>query len=257
MAAAAIATVTAIEGTAYARNAEGELRELRVGDQLRQGETLVTPEGSRVELELADGEAIAIAGIPEVSIDADMLAELAAGADEAALRDETLDDVIAALEGDGDLSEVLEATAAGAGADGTNAGSSFIRLARISEDTPEFSGLRDASGTEATAFVEQGEPIIGAELEPDAATTPEEQPVTIAVLDNDDYVEGAIVSAVSAPQNGVASINADGTVTYKTNPGFTGQDTFTYTSITPDGNVTGTTTVTVDVTPTSEPPPPP
>ncbi|KGE03119.1 retention module-containing protein [Pseudohaliea rubra] len=257
MATAAIATVTAIEGTAYARNAEGELRQLRVGDQLRQGETLVTPEGSNVELDLADGQQIAIADVPEVTMDSDMLAEFAASADEAALRDDTLDEVIAALEGDGDLSEILEATAAGAGADGTNAGSTFIRLSRIAEDTPEFSGIVAASGLDANAVVDQGEPIIGAELQPDEATTPEEQPVTIAVLDNDDYVEGAIVSAVSAPDNGVATINDDGTVTYKPNPGFTGQDTFTYTSITPDGNVTGTTTVTVDVTPTSEPPPPP
>ncbi|MHA7815980.1 MAG: retention module-containing protein, partial [Pseudohaliea sp.] len=256
MATAVIATVTAIEGTAYARSAEGELRELRVGDELRQGETLVTPEGSSVELESAEGEAMVVAQAEELAISADMLTRLAASADEAAVREATLDEVIAALDGDGDLSEVLDAPAAGGDA-GTNAGSSFIRLARISEETPEFSGLRDASGADASAFVEQGEPIIGADLRPDEATTPEEQPVTIPVLDNDDFVEGAIVSAVSVPQNGAASINEDGTVTYTPDPGFTGQDTFTYTAITPDGNVTGTTTVTVDVTPTSEPPPPP
>ncbi|MEQ8264946.1 retention module-containing protein, partial [Pseudohaliea sp.] len=262
MAAAAIATVTAIEGTAYARNAEGELRELRVGDQLRQGETLVTPEGSRVELELVDGQALAIADVPEVRMDADMLAELAAGADEAALRDATLDDVIAALEGDGDLSEVLEATAAGAGADGTNAGSSFIRLARISEDTPEFSGLRSASNPDENLFVEQAEQINGADASPDSGETPRDTPITIPVLVNDNFVEGAVVTAVSNPANGTATINADGTVTYTPSDGFTGLDTFTYTVVTPDGNVSDSAAVTIDVTavepePAPEPAPEP
>ena len=47
---AAIATVASATGKAYARNADGELRELRTGDVLKEGETVVTPDGGRVEL---------------------------------------------------------------------------------------------------------------------------------------------------------------------------------------------------------------
>ena len=80
MAEAVIATIAAIEGTAYARNAEGELRELQVGDELRQGETLVTPEGSQVTLEgiEGEGEAMVVAQVEELAISADMIAQLAA-----------------------------------------------------------------------------------------------------------------------------------------------------------------------------------
>ncbi len=37
----AIATVVAVTGNAYARNADGELREIRLGDVLLEGETVV------------------------------------------------------------------------------------------------------------------------------------------------------------------------------------------------------------------------
>jgi hypothetical protein len=56
------------------------------------------------------------------------------------------------------------------------------------------------------------------------------------------------VAVVVAPANGAAVVNADGTITYTPNPGFSGVDTFTY-------SVEGSTaTVTVNV---AAPPPPP
>ena len=58
MAQEALATVTSMSGRAQARNAEGELRELGVGDQLRNGETVVTPDGGTVELSLSDGSCL-------------------------------------------------------------------------------------------------------------------------------------------------------------------------------------------------------
>jgi hypothetical protein len=56
------------------------------------------------------------------------------------------------------------------------------------------------------------------------------------------------VTVVVAPANGAAVVNADGTITYTPNPGFSGVDTFTY-------SVEGSTaTVTVNVG--AQPPPP-
>ncbi len=61
----------------------------------------------------------------------------------------------------------------------------------------------------------------------DVATT--HSPVTINVLANDSDVDGdkLTVTSASAP-HGTTMINADRTVTYTPNDGFSGQDTLTY-----------------------------
>lgn len=148
MADVAIATVVAVIGKAYARNADGELRELKPGDVLLEGETVVTPDGGSVELALADGSPFVVADVPEMLLTRDIVAERAAGAEESAIEDETITALLAALEGDGDILEGLEATAAGAGGagGGEGEGSSFIRLARIVEETDEFTGLAAFDG---------------------------------------------------------------------------------------------------------------
>ncbi|MCX2576382.1 DUF7507 domain-containing protein, partial [Pedobacter sandarakinus] len=57
-------------------------------------------------------------------------------------------------------------------------------------------------------------------------------PLTINVLGNDDpgnsTLDKLTVEIVSQPRNGTVTVNADGTITYKPNPGFTGEDIFTY-----------------------------
>jgi hypothetical protein len=50
-----IATVIAVVGEAFARNSDGEIRVLRAGDVLYEGDTLVTRTGSEVELQTVDG----------------------------------------------------------------------------------------------------------------------------------------------------------------------------------------------------------
>ncbi|MFM2477038.1 Ig-like domain-containing protein [Celerinatantimonas sp. MCCC 1A17872] len=78
------------------------------------------------------------------------------------------------------------------------------------------------------------------------ATTDEDTPVTLSVLDNASDVEGDTLSVTTASAtNGTVTINADGTITYTPNANFNGSDTITYTVS--DGNG-GTTTATVAVT---------
>ena len=92
----------------------------------------------------------------------------------------------------------------------------------------------DSDGESATATVEirvthvnRGAP----QAVDDAAETPEDTPVTIAVLANDSDPDGdaLTVKEVSAPAHGTAVISDAGTVTYTPEPDFSGSDSFTYT----------------------------
>lgn len=82
----------------------------------------------------------------------------------------------------------------------------------------------------------------------DSATTQTSTPVVIAVLANDTDVEGGplTVAELSPPANGTAAVNADNTVTYTPNAGFSGTDSFTYRAS--DGElISGPATVTIRV----------
>ncbi len=79
----------------------------------------------------------------------------------------------------------------------------------------------------------------------DEASTSEGVGIDIAVLANDTG-DGLSVTALSAPDDGAASINPDGTVRYIPNEDFIGTDTFSYT-VTNNASQTASATVTVDV----------
>lgn len=111
----AMAAVTSISGSAQASNANGELRILTVGDTLLEGQTVITPDGSRVELALSDGSLLLVADVPEMAITRDLVAETAAGPDESAVGDETIQAVLSALQAGEDLNDLLDPTAAESG----------------------------------------------------------------------------------------------------------------------------------------------
>ncbi len=66
----------------------------------------------------------------------------------------------------------------------------------------------------------------------DVGGTVVNKPVTINVLANDDpgnsTLDKLTVEIVSQPKHGRATVNPDGTITYMPDPGYTGDDTFTY-----------------------------
>ena len=76
--------------------------------------------------------------------------------------------------------------------------------------------------------------------------------IVIAVLDNDSSINGPLdpssLRIVSNPANGQAIPQADGTVVYEANPGFSGNDSFSYTIADTTGSVSAETTVNVRVT---------
>ncbi|PLW83789.1 hypothetical protein CWI75_00005, partial [Kineobactrum sediminis] len=236
MADTAIATVVAITGTAYARSANGELRQIKPGDVLLEGETVVTPNGGSVELSLADGNPFEISGVPEMTLTRDIVAERAAGREESAVEDETVEALLAALEGDGDIGDVLDATAAGGQEGGGGEGSSFVRLGRVVEETDEFSTLTAETSAAETTQVVDGDTILSVDAVDDAVTIEVDQSTIINVLANDIFADGVTVTAVSGPANGSVTVNADNTITYTPNEGFSGEDSFSYTATSPDGN---------------------
>lgn len=81
----------------------------------------------------------------------------------------------------------------------------------------------------------------------DAVTTDEEAPISISVLANDSDPDGdpLAVSMAQAPANGIATVNADGTISYTPNADFHGTDTFAYQVS--DGVLADTATVTITV----------
>ncbi len=78
----------------------------------------------------------------------------------------------------------------------------------------------------------------------DEATTGPETAVIVNVIANDTANEGTVTEA-STPANGTTAVQADGSIEYTPNAGFTGEDTFTYTIANAAGSDTGTVTVTV------------
>ena len=100
-----IATVVTITGQAWARDPDGNLRELAVGDVLEEGETLVTSSNGSVQLDFDDGlPATLIGGDEEVAITNDVDADNAPGQEETAAQDSEVEALLSALEEeDGDL----------------------------------------------------------------------------------------------------------------------------------------------------------
>ncbi len=93
----------------------------------------------------------------------------------------------------------------------------------------------------------------------DSGTTGQGISLPITVTANDTDSDGSIdittVSVVSAPANGVTTVNAvSGVITYAPNSGYSGVDTFTYTVKDDQGAVSNTATVTVTVSAGNLPP---
>jgi len=86
----------------------------------------------------------------------------------------------------------------------------------------------------------------------DVATVPAAIPIAINVLANDIDIDGTLntgsVAIVGQPANGTATVNPAGTITYTSNTGFTGTNTFTYTVRDNNGALSNTATATVTVT---------
>ena len=146
-----IATVQSVSAPITVRDETGVLRQVTTGDQLRLGEVVLTENGQAANILMKDGTAVMLSGAKETLISNDLMVETATAADEAAISEASLDQLIneisdqvttntpdanqilAALQGDGTLDNLLEETAAGLTGEGEGEGHSFVILDRVDE----------------------------------------------------------------------------------------------------------------------------
>ncbi|WP_159098083.1 retention module-containing protein [Parazoarcus communis] len=270
----AVATVVSITGKAEARDQAGNLRLLKVGDALLEGETLVTAAGARAELlVVADGSIVPVGEDQAVLISADLSESTRPQANEAQLADGTIQQVIQALNDGTNLDDVLEDPAAGLTGGGGGDGNDFVRLLRITEgvDPIEFEfeastavvppELR-ATGDETdeaqavTTTAETETPVTGTPVNaaPDTAATSASGaedaagiPVSLSGSDVDGTVDYFVIK--TPPANGTLLLNGvpiDGTtqipasgnaaaITFVPTANWNGDTSFTYAAVDNDG----------------------
>jgi large repetitive protein len=280
---AVIGTVVAIsgEGAASVVDELGEQKLLKLNDTIQPGDTIITPLGVIVELQLVNGRIIIISAQQTVKFTQELAEVMAPTANESAVDLATVDAVIKAIEEGRDINEVLEETAAGLVGGATSAyGHSFVDLSRIDSVIEgfdfEFSRSSDAQNdinAERDGDVQTAQfattPSGGtgntniAPVATDASESTGENTVLNSQVPAATDIDGTIASysLVDNVTSGSLKFNADGT--YSFDPGTDFDDladgatrdvTFTYYATDDFGADSGTQTVTIRVTGTNDAP---
>ncbi|WP_047393511.1 retention module-containing protein, partial [Chitinibacter sp. ZOR0017] len=160
-------SIVLVDGVAFVRDASGKETPLQVGQPLQEGQVIFTSATGHATLLLPNGQVVELAAGRDMLIDGDLSGGATTDVTEArvAQADTSADQIITALNQGKDLSDELEATAAGlngAGAEGEGAG--FVRLLRIAENVSPVSFNFSANGAAPDLTV------------PEYATLPQPEP---------------------------------------------------------------------------------
>ena len=130
-----IAKVSVLSGQAYAKDSAGNMRRLKVGDAIREGESVVAAQGANVVLALTDGREMNVRPGETARIDSEVSAAVRPDASDSALTNSKQDfqKITQALSSGSNLDDLLEDTAAGAGPQSGNEGHTFVEFLRIVE----------------------------------------------------------------------------------------------------------------------------
>jgi large repetitive protein len=129
-----VAKVVSLNGEAFARDSSGKIHFLKVGDAIREGETVVASDGSKVVLQFADGRDVPVMPGEHLKIDAEVTGHHDARDSALAGRHQGIDQIAQVLQQGGNLDDLLDPTAAGqVGAASGDAGHTFVQLQRIVE----------------------------------------------------------------------------------------------------------------------------
>ncbi|MCX7251378.1 MAG: retention module-containing protein, partial [Burkholderiales bacterium] len=210
---AQIAKVVAITGNVIAVGLDGQARILKIGDVIERSETLRTFAGARVELQMTDGQVLAIAPEQSVRVEDSLLqTDATPTAQEAAVQAATPAAVLQALQLGADPFAALEAPAAGLTAGGdAGGGSSFVRLLRIVEGVEPLAYEYTLGPPPTIENVPLSAEPVGADLitlryiQLDDSGQPLRQNGGLVFLDGHDVVEGTRVglyATVNTPPSG-------------------------------------------------------
>jgi large repetitive protein len=253
----AVATVAFLQGKAWAKSPDGELRPLTVGSVLNANDILVTGLNAKVELDTGDLQWLTISGGQEVSMSRDLRTESATTNEEARLTDATVQEALTILEQGGDLLEELEETAAGntAGAGGSSHG--FVQLTRLIEQTDPLAFDFDAANA--------GSPSVLSTDTEFPRNNPPEVVDQQLVFDEDTVLTGQIIATdiendtltytvATQPTNGVLVLDAvTGSFTFTPNSNFNGLDSFVV-SVTDTAGNSVNNTISLTINPVNDAP---
>ena len=132
-----VAHLSVLSGQAFVRDSAGNTRRLKLGDAIREGESVVAADGAKVVLALADGREMAIRPGETAKIDSEVAAQIKPDAADSSVANDPqgFQKIVAALKSGNDLDSLLEeeAPAAGLVGQGGNEGHTFVELLRIVE----------------------------------------------------------------------------------------------------------------------------
>ncbi|MBL8403970.1 MAG: retention module-containing protein, partial [Dechloromonas sp.] len=203
-----IAKVSVLSGQAFARDSAGNMRRLKLGDVIREGESVVAAQGANVVLALADGRELNVRPGETARIDAEVAAAVPPDASDSALTNnpQGFQKITQALQSGGNLDDLLEDTAAGAGPQGGNEGHTFVELLRIVEtvDTQAYQFGTDRGRPLDTI---EGAPLIASVS--GTTAVPEKPTVGIPDTNNPGAADGdKTVAESSGPVPGTFTITA-------------------------------------------------
>jgi len=129
----------ALVGKVMVLKANGDKVPLKLNDTVDPGDTIITPKGVIVELELVNGKIMQIFAEQTVKVTEELADAIPPSTGDSAVDYATIQSVIKAINEGRDINEVLEETAAGnEGGSGVSEGHGFIDLARILEPTTDL-----------------------------------------------------------------------------------------------------------------------
>ncbi|WP_138512688.1 retention module-containing protein [Rhodoferax bucti] len=192
--------VVILQGNAWVVSSDGNKRAIKLGDEIQEGQVVLTEDGTRLELALPNGKEISLESGRELLIDANLLGFAPEDATNAALKD--LNSGAAAIARviatGGDLSTELEATAAGLSGGDASDSHSFVRVMRISEGvSPLAIDRENTTPTSETNTISGSTPVIANGISATGGITDNDQPSITGVevgnpgATDDNVVEGA------------------------------------------------------------------
>jgi len=158
MAAQQVGIVSATKGEVFARNAEGQMRRLSVGDPVLEGDVIITAAGSSAEITPFNGPALNVAEQQTVALDGSVVSGVPADASTGGVSPLSATEAARVIQqpaaGNQDFNTQLEDEAAAAGltGGGVDGGHSFVNLLRIVEgiDGVAYDFPINTSGTAPT-----------------------------------------------------------------------------------------------------------